>query len=125
MTLDLFGVGAPARSYATAGIALRILWPRKHRHCVKNDDNECYCVRFQILTEASMNKTALSSISQCSLEEPERRPRSAYCLHSSIMRARPSETSVSLYGITQRNNPGDCHTQTEHCWHELSLVDWL
>jgi hypothetical protein len=25
MTLDLFGVGAPARSYATAGIALRIL----------------------------------------------------------------------------------------------------
>jgi hypothetical protein len=32
---DLSGMGAPARSYATAGIALRILWPRKPRQYVK------------------------------------------------------------------------------------------
>jgi hypothetical protein len=35
ITFDLSGIGAPACSYATAGIALRILWPHKPRHFVK------------------------------------------------------------------------------------------
>jgi hypothetical protein len=35
ITFDMSGMGAPASSYATAGIALRILWPRKPRHYVK------------------------------------------------------------------------------------------
>jgi hypothetical protein len=33
--LDLSGKGAPASSNATAGITLRIIWPRKPHHYVK------------------------------------------------------------------------------------------
>jgi hypothetical protein len=35
ITFDLSDMGAPASGCATAGIALRILWPRKPRHYVK------------------------------------------------------------------------------------------
>jgi hypothetical protein len=35
ITLDLSGMGAPASSKTTAGIALRVIWPRKPRHYVK------------------------------------------------------------------------------------------
>jgi hypothetical protein len=35
ITFDLSGMGAPASSFATARIALRILWPHKPRHYVK------------------------------------------------------------------------------------------
>jgi hypothetical protein len=35
ITFDLSSVGAPACSYATAGIALRTLWPRQPCHSVK------------------------------------------------------------------------------------------
>jgi hypothetical protein len=35
ITFDLSGMGDPASSYATAGIALRIIWPRKLHHYVK------------------------------------------------------------------------------------------
>jgi hypothetical protein len=34
-TFDLSGKGDPASSYATAGIALRIIWPRKPHHYLK------------------------------------------------------------------------------------------
>ena len=35
ITFDLSGLGDPASSYATAGLALRIIWPHKPHHCVK------------------------------------------------------------------------------------------
>jgi hypothetical protein len=35
ITFDLSGMGDPTSSYATAGIALRIIWPRKLHHYVK------------------------------------------------------------------------------------------
>jgi hypothetical protein len=35
ITFDLSGKGDPASRYATAGVALGILWPRKHHHHVK------------------------------------------------------------------------------------------
>jgi hypothetical protein len=35
ITFDLSGKGDPVSSYATAGIALRIIWPRKPHHYVK------------------------------------------------------------------------------------------
>jgi hypothetical protein len=35
ITFDMSGMGDPASSYATAGIALRIIWPRKPHHYVK------------------------------------------------------------------------------------------
>jgi hypothetical protein len=35
ITLDLPGLGDPASSYATAGIALRIIWPSKPHHYFK------------------------------------------------------------------------------------------
>jgi hypothetical protein len=35
ITFDLSGKGDPASNYATAGIALRIIWPRKLHHYVK------------------------------------------------------------------------------------------
>jgi hypothetical protein len=42
ITFDLPVMGAPASSYATAGIALRILWPRKPRHYVGEGGGHCY-----------------------------------------------------------------------------------
>jgi hypothetical protein len=35
ITFNLSGMGGPASSYATAGIALRIIWLRKPHHYVK------------------------------------------------------------------------------------------
>ena len=35
ITFDLSGMGDPISSYATAGIALRIIWPLKPSHCFK------------------------------------------------------------------------------------------
>ena len=35
ITFDLFDTGGPTSSYATAGIAVRILWPHKPHHYVK------------------------------------------------------------------------------------------
>ena len=35
ITFDLSGLGDPASSYATAGLALRIIWPHKPHHYVK------------------------------------------------------------------------------------------
>ena len=35
ITFDLFGLGDPASSYATAGLALRIIWPQRPHHYVK------------------------------------------------------------------------------------------
>jgi hypothetical protein len=35
ITFDLSGMGDPTSSYATAGITLRIIWPRKPYHYVK------------------------------------------------------------------------------------------
>jgi len=35
ITFDLLGLGDPASSYATAGLALRIIWPHKPHHYVK------------------------------------------------------------------------------------------
>ena len=35
ITFDLSGMGDPASSYATADVAVRILWPRKPHQCVK------------------------------------------------------------------------------------------
>jgi hypothetical protein len=32
---DLSGMGGPTSSYATAGIALRVIWPHKPHHYVK------------------------------------------------------------------------------------------
>ena len=35
ITFDISGLGDPASSYATAGLALRIIWPHKPHHYVK------------------------------------------------------------------------------------------
>ena len=35
ISFDLSGMGAHASSYATAGLALRIIWPLEPHHCVK------------------------------------------------------------------------------------------
>jgi hypothetical protein len=35
ITFDLSGMSDPTSSYATAGIPLRIIWPRKPHHCVR------------------------------------------------------------------------------------------
>ena len=34
-TFGLSGMGGPTRSYATTGLALRIIWPHKTQHCEK------------------------------------------------------------------------------------------
>jgi len=50
ITFDLSGLGDSASSYATAGLALRVIWPHKPHHCVEvgtsSGDRMCnsYCI---------------------------------------------------------------------------------
>jgi hypothetical protein len=87
-------------------------------------ESEETCVRFQVLTAASIKMTTFWDIVTCSLVEVVWRFRGTYCLHHQVdsvsfialmMEAvRISKTSVYFNETTQRHIPEGCHLQRNY-----------